>query len=401
MRGADKIHDQVRIGLDALATGSRQEELKMKIAFVFDYVMHYHRPTLQAIETRIKALGGEFTLYTAKHVAGAVGRAPLTQPVVADQRYYELSERYVGGYALRNQRGLIEQLEQQRPDLVVTMCHSGTWSEWQIAMRKKRWDAKLIAWQCGYEYNPGLIKRTVLGQFIPRFDLHLCYHTNAKHYALAHGARPDQVVVMHNTIDESAIVAGDKGQARQQLEQQFPQLAGKRIVLYVGAVLEEKNLDRVFAALDQLADPRNMFVIVGDGAYLGVLKQRYGQRKDWLSAGRVVDGVGRYFDAADVFVLPGTGGLAINEAMAHRLAVVSGYADGSADDLVADGESGFRLQSDSVEELAGRLRQLLDDPALARRMGDAGEHRIRGDLSFKRFIDRVVNGLLSQLPARA
>ena len=64
-----------------------------------------------------------------------------------------------------------------------------------------------------------------------------------------------------------------------------------------------------------------------------------------IFAGQIVDGVGPYFDGADLLVLPGTGGLALNEAMAHGLPLVSGYGDGSADDLVQDGVNGFRLRA--------------------------------------------------------
>ena len=53
-----------------------------------------------------------------------------------------------------------------------------------------------------------------------------------------------------------------------------------------------------------------------------------------------------------MYVLPGTGGLGLNEAMAHGLPMIAGYADGSADDLVVDGETGYRLRSDSAGELA-------------------------------------------------
>ena len=97
-----------------------------------------------------------------------------------------------------------------------------------------------------------------------------------------------------------------------------------------------------------------------------------------------------------MFVLPGTGGLAINEAMAHRLPVISGYADGSADDLVVDGVTGFRLKEDSATAWAGRLGALLSDPELARSMGGRGEQRIRGHMSFASFIDRVVTVLAEQ-----
>ena len=41
-----------------------------------------------------------------------------------------------------------------------------------------------------------------------------------------------------------------------------------------------------------------------------------------------------YFAAADLFVLPGTGGLAVQQAMAHALPVLVGEADGTQSNLV-------------------------------------------------------------------
>ena len=236
----------------------------------------------------------------------------------------------------------------------------------------------------------------MLGLFVPLFDFHLCYHTNAKAYVLAHGGRDDQVLVMHNTIDESRIVPMPGSAARAELERRHPQLRGKRIVLHVGAVLAEKRVEQILDAMP-LSDCKDLFfVLVGDGPHLPVLKARYASRTDWLAMGRVVEGVGIYFDAADAFVLPGTGGLAINEAMAHRLPVISAYADGSADDLVLDGQTGFRLRSDSPAELAQLIDHLVASPAQAAQLGLAGEQRIRGVLSFRSFIERVVGTLATQ-----
>ena len=44
-----------------------------------------------------------------------------------------------------------------------------------------------------------------------------------------------------------------------------------------------------------------------------------------------------YFAEADLFVLPGTGGLAVQEAMAHGLPVIVAKGDGTQDDLVRAG----------------------------------------------------------------
>lgn len=116
-----------------------------------------------------------------------------------------------------------------------------------------------------------------------------------------------------------------------------------------------------------------------------------------LFTGQVIHGVGIYFDAAATYVLLGTGGLGINEAMAQSLPILSGYADGSADDLVVDGMNGFRLREDTVEELQDCIARILDDPTIAADMGAKSREWITGKFSFQRFLDRVEEEILKQL----
>ena len=366
------------------------------VVFIADRVMHYHVATLQAIEQRLASRGIPFSVLSAKDPDGAVGRVGLRGKVVTSHHHFRLTERKIGGFQIRYQHDLLIQLRRLNPKVVISMCHSGTISEWSMLSWAGSHGIKCVSWQCGYEYNPGRVKRFALRRFMPLFDYHLCYHSNAKTYSIRHGALAQQTLVMHNTIDESKIVVGDQAAAKATIGLQWPIINKKKIILYVGAILEEKRLDTVFAALDLLANHSIVFLVVGDGPYLPVLRDRYGNRNDWLAVGNIVAGVGDYFDAADVFVLPGTGGLAINEAMAHRRPVVAGYADGSADDLVVDGETGFRLRTDDPSELADRLSQLLADPKRAAEMGEKGEALIRGQLSFEYFIDRVVGVLTEQ-----
>lgn len=366
-----------------------------RVAFVADYIMHYHRDFLRALEQRVAERGGQLTLFTARHTRPISGRTPLDTPAVADQRTYRLYERRVAGFWLRHQAGLVRGIWRLRPDVVISMCHSGTVSEWALAALKRILGYRLIAWQCGFEYNPGRLKNTLLPRFIPLFDHHLAYHTNAERYAVRYGARPSQVTVMHNTIDERRITPQEKRVARAALDARFPALAGTVVVLYVGALLDEKLLENVIDALDRLHDPRIAFLVVGDGPHRPVLEARCAGRADVVFAGRIVEGVGPIFDAADVFVLPGTGGLALNEAMAHGLPLLSAYADGSSDDLVQDGINGFRLHDGSAE-LAGRLRTLAGDPELRTRMGARSRELITTRFSFEHFVDTVTRVVHAQ-----
>ncbi|MGK2961551.1 MAG: glycosyltransferase [Gemmatimonadaceae bacterium] len=68
-------------------------------------------------------------------------------------------------------------------------------------------------------------------------------------------------------------------------------------------------------------------------------------------------------------------GLAVLEAMAAGLPVVAGNA-GGLPEVVVDGETGFLVEPGDPAALAARIRQLIEDPALARRMGDAGRERV-------------------------
>lgn len=363
------------------------------VVFVIDYVMHYHKEMLRALDAHVRGRGDRFVLLTAQHTKALTGRAPLMKKVVDSQLTYRLFERVLFGFSLRYQAGLMAKLRQLRPDVIITTSHSGTVSEWFTIAVKKFLGFRLVAWQCGYEYNPGIIKKTVLSAFIRHFDHHLAYHTNAKFYAMNYGATEKQVTVMHNTINEALIECLPRSEAREQICERFAQLRDRFIVLYVGAVLEEKRLETVIEAMALLGDPRIAFVIVGDGPHLERLRTVAADRRDVFFAGRIVEGVGPWFDAADVFVLPGTGGLALNEAMAHSLPLVSGYADGSADDLVQDGVNGYRLQVVSAEAIAAAVGRLAKDPDLRRRMGDASRDLITSRFSFENFVARVTHVL--------
>jgi glycosyltransferase involved in cell wall biosynthesis len=84
-------------------------------------------------------------------------------------------------------------------------------------------------------------------------------------------------------------------------------------------------------------------------------------------------------------VIPESFGLVGIEAMAHGVPVV-GFDLGGAREWLVDGETGIAATPWSVEELAGGIRRLLLEPALAEKLGRAGQARTRALFTPPRFL---------------
>lgn len=75
----------------------------------------------------------------------------------------------------------------------------------------------------------------------------------------------------------------------------------------------------------------------------------------------------KYRDA-DLFVLPGLGGLAIQEAMCFGLPVIAAESDGTQDDLIA-AQNGWVLENPDVDSLADTILEAVSDTDRLRSMG--------------------------------
>ncbi len=103
-----------------------------------------------------------------------------------------------------------------------------------------------------------------------------------------------------------------------------------------------------------------------------------------------------YFSAADLFVLPGTGGLAVQEAMSYGLPVIMGQGDGTNDELVRP-ENGWQIPPDDLPALAETLRTALSDATRLRRMGAESYRIVREEINLEKMVGVFVEALNSAL----
>ena len=99
-------------------------------------------------------------------------------------------------------------------------------------------------------------------------------------------------------------------------------------------------------------------------------------------------------DQADLFILPGTGGLAVQEAMAHGLPVVVAEGDGTQEDMVRP-ENGWLIPADDEDALRMALEEALSDSNRLRRMGAASFRIVRDEINIEQMVKVFVQALNS------
>jgi phosphatidylinositol alpha-1,6-mannosyltransferase len=151
-----------------------------------------------------------------------------------------------------------------------------------------------------------------------------------------------------------------------------------------------------------------VLLLVGNGPYragLGRLASRLGVADSVVFTGPGSwQDLPAYYDAADVFAMPCRTrrhgldveglGIVYLEASAAGLPVIGGDS-GGAPDAILPGESGYVVPGGDVAAVAGRLTQLLGDPAAAAAMGEKGmawvEREWRWELVARR-LQRILAG---------
>lgn len=230
-----------------------------------------------------------------------------------------------------------------------------------------------------------------LGKVFARLDQVHCVSANMLKVAERYGLEPSKGFVNYPSID-SALIRRERPYAVKQ--------AGPFQLLSVGRLHWIKGLEYALLAVRQLVDEGYdvRYDIIGAGPEEEKLRFAIHD----LNLGGSVRLLGRQpqeevrraLESADVYLLPslseGISNSAL-EAMAMELPVVVTAVGGMAE-AIRDGLDGFLVRPWQAGEMSRKIRLLLDDGALRRKMGEGGRRRVEGDFNLQRqlrcFIDK-------------
>ena len=182
-----------------------------------------------------------------------------------------------------------------------------------------------------------------------------------------YAALPGQWLVVHPGVEVARFSTPDRVACRADIRGRYGIGATDILLLFVGMNFEVKGLDAIIAALAKarIARPEaNIRLLVigrGDEGKYRKMALALGIAEAVTFAGTQVDGLERYYRAADMFIMLSkfdTFGMVVLEAMAAGLPVIVSPNVG-AKDLVEEGINGFILPSpDDVDAAADRVVRL-------------------------------------------
>lgn len=318
------------------------------------------------------------------------GRPAFSGKLEFPNQALEYSERRFVHFSLKQMPGLLSVLHSYKPNLIILIGMPGMLSNWIALFWAKKNRAKSIIWHAGWESQPRATIRYKFKKMASKIFLNLCdhvlvYSSKGKNYLCSLGVHENKVTICYNGIEIDHLL--DRYNAIQMKGIELRKMIGVEDVplfLYVGGMSKDKNVSLLLHAFAELQQSRECSLwLVGDGPELKNLKHLAEELnlKNIKFWGRIFEEVDAYFAACDYFVLPGVGGLALNQALFWKKPCIVSEADTTEDDLVIDGETGFRFQVNDKDSLHKAMVQCLDlSPIMYKEFGGNG-HKLIVDRS--------------------
>ena len=288
------------------------------------------------------------------------------------------------------QYGLIDWLTSWNPDVLIIEAnpryvHSQAAIRW---MHKK--DRPVIGWGLGAPPLSGFfsdIRVRRRRQFIHQFDALITYSQSGASEYTQLGFPQENIFTAINAVTPSPTLP---------MPDRSTGPTDKKVrVLFVGRLQERKKLENLILACSKLEPSlQPELIIVGDGpARLNLEALSAKIYPSTRFTGALYDeDLAAQFKKAALFVLPGTGGLAIQQAMSFGLPIIAAEADGTQNDLVRP-QNGWQIPPDDIHALTGTIREALSNVERLCRMGKESYRIVSEEVNLEKMVTVFIEAI--------
>ena len=289
------------------------------------------------------------------------------------------------------QPGFLGWLEKFRPDVLIVEANPRYLSTPAAVRWMHARNHPVIGWGLGAPPMQGLFSGNRIQtrkKFINQLDAMIAYSQQGADEYAACGFSTSKIFIAPNSAAFKPLSVPDE---------KPDNWIGKPQILFVGRLQARKRLDLLFKACALLPKgTQPEITIVGDGpdreeiekaaqaAYPGVIFTGSITGKD----------LDPFFQKADLFVLPGTGGLAVQQAMSYGLPVIVATGDGTQSQLVRP-ENGWIVAPDNLDDLTKTLQIALSDPLGLRKKGLESYRIVRDEINIEKMVEVFISAINS------
>lgn len=381
----------------------------MKIILISPLLQPYRITFYQKLSDRFK----DFTVFhNLKEKED--GRPQHNQEVGFKSRGFLEYNYFLMGFYIRMVKGMFKAVVGAKPDIIIIQGFPGNFTYRRIVNWAKKKHIKVVFWYCGWEPN---IKRLNLLQNIKnrlaashygQGDFFLTYSTKAKDDLVRQGVDPSIITVAYNGIELDDYNTDNVKKYTIQAKQLREKFAiNYRVYIYVGGLLEEKRVLFMIDAFNEfnMEHPDSQLWIIGDGPQKAEVESKIKDNTAIRYFGRITENVESYFSAADFFVLPGTGGLALNQAMYFETPCIVGRADGTEKDLVIENVTGFNFIEDDLTSLVSVFKETYSiNKASILEMGSKCKEIVKTQYNVNNMVeifDAALNDIITRMEDKA
>lgn len=366
------------------------ESIPVRVGFQQRVLPSYRIPFFDALAEICPNGLGVFAGKPRKDEALDTGARPMVADLTQGKNIHILE----GLFYMCWQSGIMDWLERWKPDVLIMEANPRYVLSRSAARWMKSRGGKVIGWGLGSPRPAGhfsWLRLVLRRRFVSRFDAIVTYsQLGAQEYA--------RLGFPHGLVFTAPNAVAPK--PKHQLPGRDAQYrSGRPVILFVGRLQARKRVAALIRACSLLPPIFQPFLrIVGDGPLhreLENLAEEIHPDTHFYGAQYGTD-LEKHFREADLFVQPGTGGLAVQQAMSFGLPVIVGVSDGTQSDLVR-GENGWILPDASPETLASYIETALSDIRQLRIMGRASYRIVSEEINLENMVDAFRRAVLKVL----
>ncbi|MBL6966028.1 MAG: glycosyltransferase [Anaerolineales bacterium] len=289
------------------------------------------------------------------------------------------------------QDGVMNWLERVNPDVLIVEANPRYWSN-RLAIRwMKKQGRPVLGWGLGAPPLSGIfasVRRRNRMSYLKSLDGIIAYSQKGALEYQSLGLPAERVFVAYNSVVARPALT---------LPARPAEFQGQPTILFVGRLQARKRVDillKACAALPKNLQPR--LIVVGDGPARSEFESQAAAIYPAAEFPGAKHGpeLEPYFLAADLFALPGTGGLAVQQAMSYGLAVIVAKGDGTQDDLVRP-TNGWQVSPSDQNAFNAVLLEALSDMNRLRTMGSESYRITREEINLEQMVYSFVKALNS------